>query len=291
MSVPYALKLAARSLFREKWINLLSVLTIGSGLLVISIAFLAAYNIKAATGRLPEKFSMVVYLDDGMTKVQVDHTMSSLRRNPAVSSVSYISKEDAMKELKTLVRNADDLFAGLDENPLQASLDVKLKKDAVDPAAARKIAAEAEKLKGVAEVDYGEKFLSSLYSLQKGIKTLGLMLITIMVTGIIFVCYSTVKILFYRRSEEIETFKLLGATGWFIRAPFLLEGTAIGFAGGVLSLIGMFCFYYFGLLKLSLTSPVFRAVLFPSEMFLALPLVGLLLGLTGSLIALGRLRY
>ncbi|MEJ2683037.1 MAG: permease-like cell division protein FtsX [Candidatus Sulfobium sp.] len=291
MSAPYALKLAAQSLFREKWINLLSVLTIGSGLLVISVAFLAAYNIKAATGRLPEKFSMVLYLDEGTTKAQIDRTMLSLKRDPAVSSVSYISKGQAMKELKATIRNADALFEGLDENPLPASLEVKLKKDSVGPGTVKELAAKAGRLKGVREVDYGEKFLSSLYSLRRGVNSLGLILIAIIATGIIFVCYSTVKILFYRRSEEIETFKLLGATSWFIRFPFLLEGTVIGFSGGLLSLIGILSFYYFGILKLSLTSPVFRAVLFPADLFLPLPLVGLLLGLTGSAIALGRLRY
>ncbi|MEJ2695662.1 MAG: permease-like cell division protein FtsX [Candidatus Sulfobium sp.] len=291
MSAPYALKLAALSLFREKWINLLSVLTIGSGLLVISVAFLAAYNIKAATGRLPEKFSMVLYLDDGATRAQVDRTVLSLKKDPAVSSVRYIPKEDAMKELKATIKNADDLFEGLDENPLPDSLEVKLKRDAVGPETVKKLAAEAGRLKGVREVDYGEKFLSSLYSLRKGVESLGLILIAIMAASITFVCYSTVKILFYRRSEEIETFKLLGATRWFIRFPFLLEGAVIGFTGGMLSLIGMFSFYYFGLLKLSLTSPVFRAVLFPADLFLPLPLVGLLLGLAGSVIALGRLRY
>jgi cell division transport system permease protein len=291
MSSPYALRLAAQSLFREKWINLLSVLTIGSGLLVISVAVLVAYNIESATGRLPEKFSMVLYLDDGHTMAQVDQTILSLKKDAAVASVSYISKEDAMKELKATVRNADDLFEGLDENPLQDSLEVKLKKDSVGPDAVKKLAAEAGRLKGVKEVEYGEKFLSSLYSLRRGVQSLGLILVAIMATGVIFVCYSTVKILFYRKSEEIETFKLLGATRWFIRVPFLLEGAAIGFAGGLLSLIGIFSFYYLGILKLSLTSPVFSAVLFPSGLFLPLPVIGLFLGLTGAAIALGRLRY
>jgi len=291
MSLPYVIKLALQSLSREKWINLLSALTIGSGLLVIGVAFLAAYNIRAATGRLPEKFSMVLYLDDGVTKADIDRTILSLKKDPAVSSVNYISKKDAMNELKATIKNADDLFAGLDENPLPDSLEVKLKKESVGPDTVKKLAAEAGRLKGVREVDYGEKFLSSLYSLRTGMESLGLILVTIMATAIIFVCYSTVKILFYRRSEEIETFKLLGATRWFIRLPFLLEGAVIGFTGGILSLAGMMAFYYFGLLKLGLTTPIFRAVLFPADMFLPLPLVGLLLGLTGSAIALGRLRY
>ena len=71
-------------------------------------------------------------------------------------------------------------------------------------------------------------------------RTDGLVLVTILSTGIIFVCYSTVKILFYRRTEEIETFKLLGATKGFIRTPFFIEGAVIGACGGLLSLLCCF---------------------------------------------------
>jgi len=110
-------------------------------------------------------------------------------------------------------------------------------------------------------------------------------------TGIIFVCYSTVKILFYRRAEEIETFKLLGATKGFIRTPFLIEGAVIGVCGGLLSLVGCFVLYYTFLLRLSTTMPVFKALLFPADLFLSLPVLGMLLGLVGAAIALGRLRY
>ena len=70
MLAPYALKLAIQSLLKEKWINLLSVLTIAAGLLIISISFLVLYNIDIATKKLPEKFSMTVYLDNSLAKRQ-----------------------------------------------------------------------------------------------------------------------------------------------------------------------------------------------------------------------------
>ncbi|MDA8079018.1 MAG: permease-like cell division protein FtsX [Nitrospiraceae bacterium] len=291
MSLPYSVTLALQSLTREKWINLISVLTIASALLIISIAAFVVYNIDAATRSLPERFSMVLYLDDDIQKDRIDGVITALRRNSAVRSLRYIPKEEALRELKSVLKNSTYVFEGLDENPLPDTLELKLRKEAIGPEAVRRLSDEALKIKGVREVDYGEKFLAALHSLRAGTKTVGIALIVILSTGIIFVCYSTVKILFYRRKEEIETFKLLGATRAFIRAPFLIEGGAIGLAGGLISLFGIFAFYYAILLRLSVTMPVFKAVLFPSGPFLLLPGVGIFLGVAGAAIALGRLRY
>jgi cell division transport system permease protein len=290
-SFPYALKLALSSLLREKWINLLSVLTIASGLLIISIAYFALYNIDAATRRLPEKFSIILYLDDNLPKETVDHAIQTLRKKDEVSSVKYISKEEALKELKAGLKNSTYLLEGLDENPLPASLEVRLRKESVGPETASHIAEEALKIKGVKDADYGKQFVSTIRSLETGVTTAGTTLIIALSIGIIFVCYSTVKILFYRRVEEIETFKLLGATRGFIRAPFLLEGAVIGLAGGAVSLMGIYAFYSVVLLKLGAMLPFMKAILFPAGLFLSLPVVGLVLGVTGAGVALGRLKY
>jgi cell division transport system permease protein len=122
-------------------------------------------------------------------------------------------------------------------------------------------------------------------------KAAGMVLIIALSVGIIFVCYSTVKILFYRRIEEIETFKLLGATKGFIRTPFLIEGAVIGTAGGIVSLMGIFAFYSVILLRLGILLPLFKTILFPTGLFLSLPVIGLFLGMTGAAVALGRLRF
>ena len=291
MIAPYALKLAIQSLLREKWINLLSVMTIAAGLLIISISFFALYNIDIATKKLPEKFSLTVYLDKNLQRDELDSVIDAFRKKKAVLTVRYISKDEAMKELKSSLKNSDYILEGLEENPLPDSLEIRLKSDELGAATVQQFSAEALKIKGVSEVNYGEKFLSTLETVKKGVKAIGLFFAVILSTGIIFVCYSTVKILFYRRSEEIETFKLLGATKGFIRTPFLIEGAVIGACGGLLSLIGCFSLYYTFLLRLSITMPIFKAILFPANLFLPLPVLGMLLGLAGAVIALGRLRY
>lgn len=291
MIAPYALKLAIQSLLREKWINLLSVMTIAAGLFIISISFLVLYNVDIATKKLPEKFSMTVYLDNSLQKDKLDPIMDSFRKKKAVLSVRYISKHEAMKELKTSLKNSDYILEGLEENPLPDSIEIKLRQGDTEAETAQQLAREALKIKGVTEVDYGEKFLSTLNSIKKAFSAIGLVFAAVLSTGIIFVCYSTVKILFYRRTDEIETFKLLGATKGFIRTPFLIEGAVIGAGGGLLSLAGCFFFYYTLLLRLSITMPIFKSIIFPADLFLPLPVLGMLLGIIGATIALGRLRY
>jgi len=291
MPTSYAFKLAMQSLRKDKWINLLSMLTIFAGLFIISISFFVFYNIEIATRNLPEKFSMVAYLDTNLSQEKIDQVISTLRSKRAVSSVKLIPRDEAFRELKGTLKNSQYVLEGLDENPLPDSLEVKLRKDAMGTDSVKQLAEETKKIKGISEVDYGEKFLAILQNIKAGVKITGLVLAIILCTGIVFVCYSTVKILFYRRTDEIETFKLLGATKIFIRAPFIIEGAAIGITAGITSLAAVFVLHHFLFLKLIISIPLFKTVLFPSGVFLFLPLIGMFLGIFGAAIALGRLKY
>ncbi len=291
MSAPYAFKLALQSLRKDKWINLLSMLTIFAGLFIISLSYLVFYNVDAATRNLPEKFSLVLYLEDGLPREKIDEVVASVKTRREVGSVTYISKEDAFRELKATLKNSQYVLEGIDDNPLPDSLEVKLRRDAMGSEPVRKLAEAAKKIKGVSEVDYGEKFLSTLHDIKNGVRIVGIILAAILSTGIVFVCYSTVKILFYRRNDEIDTFKLLGATKGFIRAPFLIEGAAIGTSGGITSLVALYLLQHLVIFRIAVSVPVFRTMLFPADFFLSLPLIGMFLGISGAAIALGRLRY
>ena len=291
MAFPYAFRLAAQSILHEKWINLLSIFTIAAGLLFIAITILSVYNVDVATKKLPEKFSMMLYLKDNLSREEIENIINTVRKDGAIETVKYISKDEALKELKAMLKDTVYVLDGLGENPLFDSIEVKLKNVAVSPETAKRLAAELREIKGVGEIEYGEQFLSSLYSVKVGMKTITILFVIVMSVGMIFVCYSTVKILFYRKNEEIETYKLLGATRRFITAPFIIEGAVIGFSGGLISLFGILLLYYTVILKHSLTIPLFKAIIFPINIALFLPLAGLLIGMTGSAIAIGRIKY
>lgn len=291
MSVLFSFQLATRSILHEKWINLLSILTIAAGILITALTLLSVYNIDIATKTLPEKFSVMLYLKDNLSQDDIKNITNAAKNESSVEKVKYISKDDAMKELKATLKDTEYVLEDLDENPLPDSLEIKLKSDAVGPETVKNLTAKLTKISGVQEIEYGEKFLSSVYSLRKGIKTVGMAFIMIMSAGMVFVCYSTVKILFYRKGREIETYKLLGATKTFIRAPFFIEGAVIGFLGGLLGLFGLLALYYLIILKLGLLFPMFSTIIFPINMSFILPLAGFLLGITGAGIAIGRIRY
>jgi cell division transport system permease protein len=287
----YSFRLAVQSMLHDRWINFLSVLTIAVGLLFTAITLLTVFNISLATKDLPEKFSIMLYLKEDLPQQDIETLMKTARKDPSVEKVKYITKEEAWKELKASLKNTDYILEGVGENPLPDTVEIKLKSETISPEAVKKLTASLKTIKGVSEIEYGEKFLSSIYSLSMGIKTIGAILIIIMSAGTLFVCYSTVKILFYRKNREIETYKLLGASRGFIRAPFIIEGAVIGLSGGVLSLIGIFILYYLVLLKVSLAFPIFKSFIFPLNMSYALPAAGLLLGITGAVLAIGRIRY
>lgn len=287
----YSIKLAFKSIWHEKWINVLTVLTIATGLFMVSLTAFTVYNINLGTKKLPEKFSMMVYLEDSILEQEAENLVSSIRKNRAVEWAKYISKDNAMEELKGFLKNVDYVLEGINENPLSASIEVKLRESDVTVEKAKNLAVEIKKIRGVADVEYGEQFLNSIHSIKAGAQTIGLLLIITMSAGIIFICYSTVKIMFYRRKEEIETFKLLGATKGFIRAPFVLEGGMLGTASGLLSMFLAISFHSIVFKKLVQTMPIFKVIVFPSEIFIALPLIGLMLGVIGSIIALGRIRF
>jgi cell division transport system permease protein len=291
MTFSYSFRVAVQSILREKWIYLLSILTIAASLIFTTITLLLVYNIDSATKKLPEKFSVMLYLSDTVSQDDRDTIISTAQKDRAVEKAVFIPKEQALKELKSTLKDSAFILEGLGENPLPDSIEIKFKNDAVGPESVQRLTNSMKNFRGVQEIEYGEQFLSAVHSLRTGLQTVGTSIVIIMSVGMLFVCYSTVKILFYRRAGEIETYKLLGATKGFIRTPFLLEGAVIGFAGGGLSLAGILSLYYVLVVRLSATFPLLKLIVFPIDLSFAIPLSGLLIGMAGAAIAIGRIRY
>lgn len=285
------LRSALGGLWREKWIHLVSVLSIAVGLFIITLGLIAVYNLHYISAKLPERFSLTLYLKEDVTPDQVENLLNLLKTDNNIQKVSYISKDNALAELKKSLKDSAYLLEGLEDNPLPASVEVKLKKDFIKSGGVQQLATELQSMNGVDEVQYGEQFLNSIQSVMSGAKAVGIVFLAVLFGGILFVCYSTVKILFYRKTDEVETLKLLGATAWFIRAPFLMQGSVIGAAGGALAGVASFAIFDIFLRSFAHSLPVFRYFLVPQEALLSLPVAGLMIGFSGALIALGRIRF
>lgn len=290
MALSYSFKSAFGSLYREKWINILSVFTVASNLLIITLTAFFLYNIELIASNLPERFSIVAYFKDNISEEETQGILDSLKKRDDILNLKYISKEDAMNDLKKTLGDTSYILEGLAENPLLASVEIKLKKDFVTSDTSKQISDEIKKMQGIDTVHYGEKIAEAIYLLKKSINNMSIIIFLTIASGVIFVIYSTVKILFYRRKEEIEIIKLLGATKGFIRKPFVIEGGVIGFSGGVLVIISALFFYFAITYRLSMVIPMLKTLAFPLEILILLPIIGTLLGIIGSIIALGRLK-
>jgi len=289
----YSIQRAMRSIWREKWINLLTILSVSIGLLIFCMFMIISKNLDTLLERWAKGYGLVVYLNKEITQGQINKLESIFRRDGDIESVIFVSVDDAYNEVRRLLGDNEFILDVFQENPLPPSFELKLKEEVLTPDLVKKKADEIIKIQGVDDVQYAEKWLSSLYSVSKALRFSSLAIGVAIFTAVTFIIYSTIKIFFYRRKDEIETLKLLGATRMFTRMPFLIEGIFIGTWAGILSTVFL---YIIGLLIkstfINLPQILHLATLsIPGYMFVLLPITGAFLSLIGSFIAVGKIRY
>jgi cell division transport system permease protein len=289
----YSLQTALKNLWLDKWVNTLTSLTIAVGLLILATFVLITMNMDSALKRWSKDFGLIIYLDEKAGKDDEDLLREYFQKDSDVAGVQYISKESAMIDLRQTLGEMSSMLEGFQENPLPSSFELKLKSGALEPDYIKQKAYQIKQLNGVDDVQYGDQWLSSLNTMTKGMKVVVILLGGIIFLAIAFSTYSTMKILFYRRKDEIETLKLLGATKGFIRFPFLLEGLIIGLFGGIAGFLCLLLLHEFASVKISEFMPSVQGAImfFPLQAYPAAPIAGAVMSLIGSIFAVGKIRY
>jgi cell division transport system permease protein len=288
----YSVHTALKNLWLERWINFLTVISISVGLLILSSFITITLNVDSVMKRWSTGFGMVVYLKENISREEKASLKRLLSDDSGILEVKYISNNEALETLRRVLGSGTSILEDIDENPLPSSFELKLKRDLVTTAFVEKRAGEIRKMPGVDDVQYGEEWLSSLNTLSSLLGVIALFLGVAIFIAITFITYTTIKILFYRRTEEIETMKLLGATRSFIKLPFLLEGLFIGLFSGIISSLTLLLIHSVTTIKLIEFIPSLRSLVsLPVEAYLVLPLAGAALSLMGSFFATGRIRY
>ena len=236
-----------------------------------------------ALHRWAKSFGMVIYLDEDVSKEREESINRQLLQDNDIETVTFIPKEQSFEEIKnTMGENAMilDIFK---ETPLPSSFDIKLKRDYLDLTRVKEKAAQLQRLEGIQEVQYGEKWLSSLITIAKTVKGGSIFFGVAVFIAVTFITYSTIKILLHRRKEEIETLKLLGASRGFI----------IGALGGIASSLVILALYSFITYKMVEFLPAMKFIItsLPLQVYLIIPFTGAMMSLLGSFIAIGKIRY
>jgi cell division transport system permease protein len=288
----YFFREALRNLYRHRRVNVVAIFVIATGMLLVSGVALAYVNFRQFAVYWGRQVQMVIYLHDGLTPERLEAVRLALSQAPETASLEYTSKDEAMQQLRTRLGERARILDGLHSNPLPASFTVTIRDEFRRPEFLRERVEGYKQFPEIEDIEYGERWLERFHTLVWALEIGVIGIGGIIAVAVMFIIATTVRLALYTRADEIEIMQLVGATLWFIKVPFFLEGVLQGILGASLA-VGL-CYGAFAAL-MTWIEPMgslfldFSLVQFlPLSVIASLLLGGALLGGAGSLFSLRR---
>ena len=284
---PYFLREGVEGFKRNGLMSVAAVTITMVTLMSLGAAFIVAGTLDQLAAGVERKLEVIVYLRDGLRPADVDAVRTRLGRLPGVTGVVFVSKEDALASFQQKLGSKVDLKEFLSHNPLPASFEVT----AARPERLEAIAASARRLPQVEHASYGGQTIDHLLSVTRIVRLGGLAASAGLALVAMIIIVNTIRLTVFARRMEIEVMRLVGATAWFIRWPFVIEGAITGAvaAGAALILVtGMYAWLAWtaggSLPFLPLLSPLEVARVLAWKLLMW----GVLIGIGASLLAVRR---
>lgn len=286
--------------FREAWKNirsspvlgLVAVLTIAVSLILVGLFGFVMVNANQVLDAVARDLRITIYLTEDVTPTEVDALQRSIAERAEVSEVVFLTAEEDRK--RNLVLLSPELLEGLDDDAIPGQPAIEIQ---IEPRQRTKddFARLTGWLDQLAEVDavqdayFGADKIRILFAIIDLVRITGLIICAIVLAAAVFFTFSTIKLAVYARKEEIEVLRLVGATDGFIRAPFYIEGFLAGLFGSLTALV-IIAFIHARLLSFAEEEHFLNITfdLMPTGMLLWLLVGGIVLGLTGSALSVGR---
>lgn len=238
-SIKRIVKLGLVNFWRNRWLSLAATLIMTLTLLTISVFLIFNLVISETTQAIKQKIDLSVYFHDEVADTQIQQLKLVLQQRKDVTEVNFISKQEAFKRWQEMQKNEKIRQLVTEENnPLPRSLEVR----AVNPQSLENIAdylAQDQYKEWIRKISYQENrdIIQRLINITQFSQELGLILSAIFVVISILVILNTIRLTIFTRETEIEIMRLVGASDFFIRIPFLVEGILYGVFATILSLI------------------------------------------------------
>lgn len=285
--------------FRRNWVmSLGAVITIYLSLLLVGISIATGIVVNDVVQSVEEKVTIQIFIKDGASTEDVQALQAAISADSLVASVNYTSKDDALAKFKEQMADSQEIIDQLEENPLPASLDVEL----IDP---REVSVMVEKIKVnelflvVADrpdapeesLKYGQQIVDKLFAFTHVVRIIEVVFIAMLAMVSLIFINNTIRLAIYARRKEIGIMRLVGASNWFIRTPFLMEGVIQALIGALLA-IGSIVALQAAIIPRLKDTLSFLVVELSSgtlvQLSLTLMAAGILIGLAGSGFALRR---
>ena len=243
-SFVYGVKQGIKNVFRNRLFSLASIGTITACLFIFGVFYCIVMNFQYIFSEVETTVGVTVFFEENVEEEQILEIKSQLETREEVNEVKYTSPEEAWEYYKdkAFPEGDQEILANLDEdNPLaaSASLEVYLK----DASRQQELVDYIQSIEGVRKVNASKSVADSFASFGRLISYVSLGIIVILVGVAIFLISNTVTIGISVRKEEIQIMKYIGATDFFTRAPFVIEGMVIGFIGSLIPLVAVYFIY------------------------------------------------
>jgi len=287
-TIEYYFREVAISMIRNRWMTAASIGTVAVSLFVLGVFLILVMNMNKMASSLESQVQISVYINDNLPEEGRKEIERMTRDLKSVSAIEYVPREQALKILRERLGENKKILDALGEaNPLPNAFLVTVK-SADD---VKKTAALISDLYGVDEVKYGQDVAANLFELTHLMRLFGVILMALLLFATIFIISNTIRLTVFARRKEIAIMKYVGATDWFIRWPFILEGVALGTIGGGLSALALRSFYAAMIDKIyeSLAFfPMIEQYPFMQYLTIALIVAGIVIGILGSTVSLKR---
>ena len=273
--------------------SIASIVSVVAALIIIGSFLVFALNINFVTREIESNLELKVYLSENVTANQREKIKSELKSNKLCKSITYESKKDALTKFKDQFGDKAYLLEGYEgkNNPLPDSFTVKV----TDSTKIRQMYSFAKKIDGVSDVVYGEEVVENLLKFNDMARIASMIIFVGLSIVSIFIIYNTIKLTVYARRNDISVMKIIGATDWFIRIPFLIEGSILGLIGSLISIFIIRNIYYFiigfiqgGGMALSLAGSIPSPGIIMTEVTILFLVYGIAIGAIGSAISIRK---
>lgn len=287
----YSLKQACKQVKRNKGMAFTSTFAITAMLIILGMFFMVIININTAAEMIKSDYNNIeLFLKDKVSEKQIEELREDISQWDEVNTADIRTKEEAMEILKLRWGDNGYLLEGLDDNPLPNSIVITVD----DLEQADSVVAKAGKLDEVEDVSYYKDTVDKLMSATRGFQIAAVVVMVFLIIVSTVVVSNTVKLTVFNRADEIVIMKYVGATNWFIRAPFLLEGILIGLVSALLA-VGIISLIYKSVVEvignqitLMLSTPLVPLSFISFNLVWIFIALGVSIGAWGSMISMRR---
>lgn len=276
------------SLKRNSWMGIASAGTVAVSLIVFGLSLLIVANTNYITGNLESDVTIAVYLNNDIGSNNTSDLKDEIKKIDGVSNVTFVSKDQALSEFKKQLGDKKDMLDALEGgNPLPDQFRVKTN----SANKVNSISKEIQLLDGVDKVNYGQGIVEKLFAITKWLRWIGYAIMALLGLAAVFLISTTIRLALFSRRKEVQIMKFVGATDWFIRWPYLLEGMFIGLSGALMAIILITVVYTTFVSYVHQTLPfvpVQSGTVFMLGTNSILALTGITIGAIGSLISIRK---